>query len=524
MFSKLLIANRGEIACRIISACRKLGIKTVAVYSDADRETLHVELADEAHPLGPAPPQDSYLRGDRVLEIARRSGAQAIHPGYGFLAENAEFARHCQEAGLKFIGPSPELMDMMGDKLQARKLARKAGLPVLPGTDEAVDDKDAIDRARALGFPLMVKSAEGGGGIGIHVVESVDELLPLVERTRKVAANAFGSARLYFERYLKDASHIEVQLIGDEQGNLLHLHERDCSVQRRNQKLIEETPAAKLTLEVRQRICSWAVGLGRYLGYSNAGTVEFLLSTEGQIYFLEVNTRLQVEHGITELVNGVDLVEWQIRVAAGESLPLEQDDIRARGHAIEARIYPEDPETLLPDVGTVTELCLPTGSNVRVDTALGKGYEVTIHYEPLLAKVMAWGETREDSVRELLGALLEFRLDGIKCNIPLLQDFLGCEEFGRASYHTGSLLSYMERHRLRQGAIGQIVENGTSHMNGNGRERENRELAAAIGAALALALQGSQPAATAAHAPGAWRMAGRREQLLSRSVGNRGWR
>jgi acetyl-CoA carboxylase biotin carboxylase subunit len=523
LFSKILIANRGEIACRIIRACQKLGIQTVAIYSDADRKGRHVKMADEAYLLGAAPPQESYLNADKILEIARSSGAQAIHPGYGFLSENPTFARRCEEQGIRFVGPTPEVMEKMGDKLRARKLARKAGLPVLPGSEEAVDDKQALSRAWTLGFPLMVKSAEGGGGIGIHIVESMEELLPLVERTRKVAANAFGSPRLYFERYLKNASHIEVQLIGDRQGNLLHLHERDCSIQRRNQKLIEESPATKLSPQVRKRICKLALKLGKHIGYTNAGTVEFLVSAEGQIFFLEMNTRLQVEHGVTEMVTGVDLVELQIRVAAGEALPLGQEDIQVRGHAIEARVYPEDPDTFMPDIGTIDELHLPTGKRVRVDSALCKGYEVTLHYEPLLAKVMAWGETREESVKRLLRALITFRLSGVKYNVPLLRDVLSNQEFLQAAHHTGSLPAYVEqRKRLQQTEASNGHRNG--HMNGNGHEKSNREIAAAIGAAMALVINGSQAEATAAPAPNAWRVYGRCEQLLSRTLGNRGWR
>ena len=381
MFSKILIANRGEIACRIIRTCRKLGINTVAVYSTPDRDALHVREADEAYFLGEAPPQDSYLNYGKILNAASESGAEAIHPGYGFLSENPTFARLCQEAGVRFIGPGPEVMEKMGDKLLARKLARKAGLPVLPGTDEAVDDHQASERAWELGFPLMVKAAEGGGGIGIHVIESMDELIPLIERTRQVAASAFGSPRLYFERYLKDASHIEVQLIGDEHGHLVHLFERDCSIQRRNQKLIEETQAAKLSPKVRQKVCRWALKLGQKIGYTNAGTVEFLVSAEGQVYFLEMNPRLQVEHGVTEMVTGVDLVELQIRVAAGEPLPVVQKDIKSNGHAIEARIYPEDPDTFMPDAGSITELHLPSGDSIRVDSALFQGYQVALEYE-----------------------------------------------------------------------------------------------------------------------------------------------
>ncbi len=294
MFSKILIANRGEIACRIIRTCRKLGIKTVAVYSEADRNSLHTQQADEAYLLGPAPPKESYLNLDKILEIAQVSGAQALHPGYGFLSENASFARRCEETGIRFIGPTPDVMEKMGDKIRARRLAQKAGLPVLPGTNEALDDTQAVDRVWSLGFPLMVKAAERGGGFGIHIIESMDELLPLVERTRQVAASAFGSPRLYFERYLKGASHIEVQLMGDQHGNLVHLFERDCSIQRRNQKLVEESPAIKLNPKLRQKICRLAMKLGRRIGYTNAGTVEFLVSDQGQVYFLEMNTRLQV--------------------------------------------------------------------------------------------------------------------------------------------------------------------------------------------------------------------------------------
>jgi acetyl-CoA carboxylase, biotin carboxylase subunit len=519
VFNKILIANRGEIACRIIRACRKLGIKTVAIYSDADRNALHVKMADEAHRVGEVPPRDSYLNLDKILEIAQASSAEAVHPGYGFLSENPAFVRRCSELGIKFIGPTPEVMEKMGDKLRARKLARKAGLPVLPGTDQAVDDSQALDRAWALGFPLMVKSAEGGGGIGIHIIESLDELLPIVERTRKVAASAFGSPRLYFERYLKGASHIEVQLIGDEQGNLIHLFERDCSIQRRNQKLIEETPAVKLTPQMRHKIGKLALKLGRYIGYTNAGTVEFLVSSQGQVYFLEMNTRLQVEHGVTEMVTGVDLVELQIKVAAGESLPFVQEDIRLNGHAIEARVYPEDPDTFMPDIGAITEVHLPSGEQVRVDSALGKGYEVTLHYEPLLAKVMAWGETREAARKELLRALLAFRLEGVKCNIPFLRDVLGSPQFVQATHHTGSLSALVEARQQRQYHPG---VNG--HLNGNGHKKDDREIAAAIGVAMALAMQGSQAQSPATPAATPWRTHGRREQLLARTLGSRGWR
>ena len=519
MFSKILIANRGEIACRIIDTCRRLGIKTVTIYSEADRQGLHVRMADEAYLVGEAPPQASYLNMDRILEIAQAAGADAVHPGYGFLSENPAFSRRCQEANIRFIGPEPDVMEKMGDKMRARKLARNSGLPVLPGTDEAIDPDQAMDRAWTLGFPLMAKAAEGGGGIGIHVIESLDELKSMVERTSQVAADAFGSSRIYFERFLEGASHIEVQLIGDGQGHVVCLSERDCSIQRRNQKLVEECPATKLTPRLRKRLCSLALKLARRIGYTNAGTVEFLLSPEGQVYFLEMNTRLQVEHGVTEMVTGADLVELQIRVAAGEPLHLDQEDIRLRGHAIEARVYPEDPETFIPEAGTITDLHLPSGEHIRVDTALYAGYEVTLHYEPLLAKVMAWGETREEAVKRLLRALLAFRLEGVKCNIPLLRDVLGSNEFAGATHHTGSLVALVEERKRRRYHL-----SANGHINGNGYEKVDREIVAAISVALALALREFQSSGSPMTTASPWRLCGRREQILARTLGNRGWR
>ena len=519
MFEKILIANRGEIACRVIRACRKLGIGAVAIYSTADKDSLHVQLADEAFLVGEAAPEDSYLNMDTILEAARESGAQAIHPGYGFLSENSEFVRRCQVAGICFIGPKPEVMEKMGDKVRARKLAKKAGLPVLPGIEETVESPKAEDLAWKLGFPLMVKPAEGGGGIGIHVIESMDDLIPKMERTRQLAASAFGSPRLYFERYLKNASHIEVQLMGDEHGNLVHLYERDCSVQRRNQKLIEETPASKLTPRLRRKVCQLALKLAHHIGYTNSGTVEFLVSGDGQVYFLEMNTRLQVEHGVTELVTGVDLVELQIRVAAGEPLPITQDDIQCKGHAVEARIYPEDPETFMPDAGTVSGLHLPSGEHIRLESALCTGYSVTLDYEPLLAKVMAWGESREAAVKRLNRALLSFRLEGVKCNIPLLRDILASKEFAGATYHTGSMTEWLDRRKNRQ-----IHPAGNGSMPSNGKDQGDRGLAAAIGVAMAMAINGTTSVGKPASATTPWLLYGRREQLLSRSLGSRGWR
>ena len=524
MFSKILIANRGEIACRVIRACKRLGIKTVSIYSTVDANSLHVVEADEAFLVGESPPKDSYLNISKILDIAGQSGAEAIHPGYGFLSENPTFARQCEQAGMRFIGPQPEVMEKMGDKLLSRKLAKKAGLPLLPGTDDAVSNEHAESRAWELGFPLMVKAAEGGGGIGIHIIESQDQLLPLIERSRQAAATAFGSARLYFERYLKNASHIEVQLIGDEHGNLVHLYERDCSVQRRNQKLIEETPSSsKLTPELRHRVSSLATKLGRFINYSNAGTVEFLVSDDGSIYFLEMNTRLQVEHGVTELTTGLDMVELQLRVAAGEKLPISQDDVTTRGHAVEARIYPEDPETFMPDAGPITRLHLPTGENVRVDSALCSDYIVGLDYEPLMAKIMAFGEDRTQAIKTLQKALLELRLEGVKNNVPLLRDILASKEFTDATYNTGSVPHWIAEfgsRSLNGSSTGNGHRNGHSNGSKSGGGTNEREIAATIGAAMALAMSSAPPIA----ATSSWRIHGRREQLLSRTLGNRGWR
>ena len=524
MFSKILIANRGEIACRIIRTCRGMGIQTVAIYSTVDANSLHVIEADEAFLVGEAPPKDSYLNMGKILDIAKKTGVEAVHPGYGFLSENPKFARLCEQSGICFIGPQPEVMEKMGDKLLSRKLARKAGLPVLPGTDEAIENEHAASRAWKLGFPLMVKAAEGGGGIGIHVIESQDELLPLIERSRQAASSAFGSGRLYFERYLKGASHIEVQLMGDEHGNLVHLFERDCSVQRRNQKLIEETPSsAKLTPRLRRRVSSLALKLGQFIKYSNAGTVEFLVSDDGSVYFLEMNTRLQVEHGVTELITGLDLVELQLRVAAGEKLPISQEDVTETGHAVEARIYPEDPETFMPDAGPITGLHLPTGEHVRIDTALCNDYIVGLDYEPLMAKIMAWGEDRNRAIKTLQRALLELRLEGVKCNVPLIRDILASKEFSEATYHTGSIPKWVAEFGSRS-LIGST--NGSGHKNGHsngskaGHETNDREIAATIGAAMALVMNSAPPVAVTS----SWRIHGRREQLLSRTLGNRGWR
>lgn len=529
MFSKVLVANRGEIAARIIRTCRRMGVATVAVYSEADAGAMHTRQADEAVCIGGAAAADSYLNIDAVIDACHATGAQAIHPGYGFLSENSALARRCKTAGVAFIGPVEEVLNQMADKLSARRVARKSGLPVMPGTEEPVSDAEAITKAWELGFPMMVKAAAGGGGIGIHVVHTMAELEPIIERTRKTAQAAFADSSLFYERYLQGASHIEVQLIADQYGNVLHLYERDCSIQRRNQKLIEETPAsAKLSAEVRGQLGRLSRQLGREVGYTNAGTVEFLVAPDGHFYFLEMNPRLQVEHGVTELLTGRDIVELQLQAAAGIPFTVRQRDIRAKGHAIEARVYPEDPDTCLPNVGVVTDLNLPQGENVRVDTALCVGYEVSLHYEPLLAKVMAWGANRDDAIATLDAALDNFRVAGVDTNIPLLRDVLRNPEFASGSYHTGSLAGILERRQQAKGAKTTMHRNGISgngHHGANGQRAEfdPRALAAAIGAAAAAVAQaGQEDGGRVRERASRWRTQGRRELFRSR-LGSASW-
>jgi acetyl-CoA carboxylase biotin carboxylase subunit len=490
MFSKVLIANRGEIACRIIRTCQRLGIRTAAVYSEADKGALHVRLADEAHRIGPAPSSSSYLRIDRIVSAAKKAKAEAVHPGYGFLSENPHFAEAVEAAGMKFVGPSAEIITQMGDKVMARQMAAKAGVPVIPGTDTAIENHEAPSAALDIGFPLLVKAADGGGGMGIRLIESKQELLSAMERAKSQAMTAFGSDRVYLERYLGDASHVEVQVLADHHGNAVHLHERDCSVQRRHQKVVEETPCVKISPELREQMTQAAVRLVQSIGYTNAGTVEFLATTSGEFFFLEMNTRLQVEHPITEMVTGLDLVELQLRVAAGEELPLQQKDIQHKGHAMEARIYPEEPATLLPTAGTVEHFEEPHGTHVRVDSALFPGYKVSSHYEPLMAKVIVWAEDREHAIAGMNTALAQFKVDGVTTNIPAIQRVLSHPVFTNAKYNT----SFLER---MLGA-----------MNGGGT---GKELIAAIAAALALAKDRE-----VLEQPGRWKLQGRRQLMMGR--------
>jgi acetyl-CoA carboxylase biotin carboxylase subunit len=444
---KILIANRGEIALRVIRGCRELGIATVAVYSDADRGALHVLHADEAYRLGPAAATASYLRGDLILEAARRSGSDAIHPGYGFLSENAEFAEACAAAGMIFIGPSAAAMRALGSKTRARQAADAAGMPRVPGSVTGVGSvEEALRVAAGIGYPVMLKAAAGGGGKGMRPVHSAAELGSALAAATSEAERAFGSGEVYLEKLIARPRHIEIQLIADEHGSCLYLGERECSVQRRHQKVIEEAPSAVVSAELRKKMGDAAVRLALSAGYTNAGTVEFLVDGAGTedeaFYFLEMNTRLQVEHPVTELVTGLDLVRLQILVAEGRPLPLAQEEVQLRGHAMECRIYAEDPaNNFFPSPGRITRLVQPSGPGIREDCGVYEGYEVPLDYDPMLSKLVAYGATREAAIDRLLAALGEYVIGGIQTNLPLFRRILGDADFRTARIDTG----YLER-------------------------------------------------------------------------------
>ena len=440
MFRKVLVANRGEIAVRVIRACQELGVQTVAVYSEADRKALHVRYADEAYCIGPPPPNDSYLRIDKLIDVAIRSGADAVHPGYGFLAENATFARAVAEAGLTFVGPAPEAIALMGDKVAARETAMRAGVPVVPGTPRSLSDEELIAAAEEIGYPIMVKAAAGGGGKGMRVVRDPADLPAALQAARREAKGAFGDDRIYLEKLIEGGRHIEIQVLADEYGNAIALGERECSIQRRHQKLLEEAPSPFVDEELRQRMSETALALVRAVDYTNAGTVEFLVDKDRHFYFLEMNTRLQVEHPVTEMVTGVDIVKEQLRIASGRRLRYRQEDIRLKGWAMEARITAEDPyNNFLPSTGTITLLQEPTGPGVRVESGVFEGFEVSLFYDPMIAKVIAWGETRGEALLRLRRALQEYRILGIKTNIPFHRRLLDNTNFIGGVYDTGFL-------------------------------------------------------------------------------------
>jgi acetyl-CoA carboxylase biotin carboxylase subunit len=432
------VANRGEIAVRVIRACREMGIASVAVYSEADRSALHVRMADEARLVGEAPSRDSYLRIDRILDAARAAGADAIHPGYGFLAENAGFARACEESGIAFIGPRSETIALLGEKTSARRAAVEAGVPIVPGTLEALADPTALLReAERLGFPVMLKAAAGGGGKGLRLVSTPAELAAAMERASSEAMSAFGDDRLYLEKALARPRHVEIQVLADHFGNAVHLFERECSLQRRHQKILEESPSPLLTPALREQMGEMALALVRRAEYRNAGTLEFLVDEERRPHFLEMNTRLQVEHPVTEMVTGEDLVALQIRIAQGEPLPFGQKDLCQRGHAIECRVYAEDPERgFLPSPGKVAALRLPDGPGVRNDCGIYPGYEVPIHYDPLLAKLVVHGRSRKEALGRLRRAVAEYRILGIANNLPFFEELLRHPAFLSGDYDT----------------------------------------------------------------------------------------
>jgi 3-methylcrotonyl-CoA carboxylase alpha subunit len=445
MFNKILVANRGEIACRIMRTAHAMGIATVAVYSDADRNALHVTMADEAVAIGPAPAADSYLCGDKVLAAAKRTGAEAIHPGYGFLSENADFCRACAEAGLVFIGPPTAAIEAMGSKSAAKNIMEQAQVPLVPGY-HGVDQDPAVLRqhADAMGYPVLLKAVAGGGGKGMRQVWAAEKFHEELEAAQRESESSFGNSDMLVEKYLTQPRHVEIQVFCDSHGNAVYLSERDCSVQRRHQKIIEEAPAPGLDANLRQAMGEAAVQAAAAIDYCGAGTVEFLLDSDGAYYFMEMNTRLQVEHPVTEMITGLDLVEWQFRVAAGEKLPLAQNEVRVNGHAFEARIYAEDPDNdFMPATGVLGYLQTPEGSaQLRVDTGVRQGDEVSIYYDPMIAKLIVWGEDRQQALRSLAKGLSQYRVAGLTTNIDFLYNLSTCAPFTAAQLDTG----FIERH------------------------------------------------------------------------------
>jgi acetyl-CoA carboxylase, biotin carboxylase subunit len=506
---KILIANRGEIAVRIIRACRELGVSPVAVYSECDRTALHVRLADEAYAIGPSPPRESYLRIDRLIDAARASGADGVHPGYGFLAENEQFAAAVRDAGLTFIGPTPAAIETMGSKTAARTAARRAGVPVVPGTEDplAADVSDPVIAASAasIGYPLLVKAVAGGGGKGMRTVTAPAELAGAVRAARSEAGAAFGDAAVYLERRLTRPRHIEVQLLGDVHGTVLPFVERECSIQRRHQKVVEETPSPVVSPSLRAAMTSAAAAVAKAVGYTNAGTIEFLLDEDGRFYFLEMNTRLQVEHPITEMVTGLDLVRWQIRIARGERLDLDPERLLSpNGHAIECRIYAEDPDNnFLPSPGRIIQLRVPAGPGIRDDSGATAGLDVPIFYDPMISKLVAWAEDRPLAIARMRRALGEYLVTGIKTTVPFFTWLLAQPEFVEGRFHT----TYVD----------QVLETrqGRAFVEWTPEQEDIAVVAAALEAVLSPSALAARSTDTAAVEARRWRTQARLEGLRS---------
>ncbi len=445
MFNKILIANRGEIAVRIIRACKELGISTVAVYSEADRKSLHVILADEAYHIGPPAPNKSYLVKEKIIEVAKKSGAEAIHPGFGFLSENESFADLCEKEGIVFIGPSSEAIRLMGDKITARKIAQEAKVPLVPGSDGAVTDVQAGVIADKIGYPVMIKASAGGGGKGMRLVRNKEDFESSLRMARSEARGAFGDDSVYVERFVENPRHIEIQILADSHGNVLHLFERECSIQRRHQKVIEEAPSGFISASTRKKMGEVAVRIAKAVNYRGAGTVEFIMDQKQNFYFLEMNTRIQVEHPVTEMITGLDIVKWMVRIADGQKLPFKQSKLQIKGHALECRVYAEDPEmNFIPSPGLLHYVKAPSGPGIRDDSCIYSGYEVTSFYDPMLSKLVVWGETRDDAINKMLSALKEYIVLGVKTNIGFLIRVMRDENFKKVNFDTGFIDRYPE--------------------------------------------------------------------------------
>ncbi len=502
-FQKILVANRGEIAVRVIRAARDLGIRTAVTYSDADRESLPVLLADEAYRVGPAASSESYLKAGAIVDLAEKIGSDALHPGYGFLAENAEFARRCRQRGVCFIGPSPEAMSLMGSKLESRRLMKAAGVAIVPGGEGPVESAAAAAvEAQAIGYPVMLKASAGGGGKGMRLVHGPDELASAFRATTSEAEASFGDASVYLEKYIERPRHVEVQIMADEHGKTVALGERECSLQRRHQKVLEESPSPAVSADMRSSMCEAAVRAAEAVGYTNAGTVEFLLASDGAFYFLEMNTRLQVEHPVTEMVTGLDLVVTQIRVAEGRPLGAEFENIEPRGHAVEVRLYAEDAfHGFIPSPGRITRLRLPEGPGIRNDCGVYEGCEVTIHYDPMLGKLIAWGPDRTTALNRLGRALSELRIEGVKTNVPLFTQLLVDPDFLAGVLDIGML-----DRKLSSGELALAAQSGVAPL-------------VAIAAALEYAERHERRAANVVSDGGRqqWREAARREAIGDRS-------